>query len=1065
MSSLDTSFDDAMAEAAARARGWTPENGWPAPEPAPAAPPPMLDLDPWEAPDVASQGFSSVTGQPFVNPAGAPPAPPVQATGPSYNLGDAPPGVGYAPSFTEGVMVPPKKSALQAALESIRGVAPEVASTVIGGVVPAAKPLIDQPVVRDQLTASNIANAVTSSLVPAVDPWLADARGWSNDAISGGLERSLQMGMGPFGPVTSLIPHKASSTLAQLAAEIVNPVPADTSPLSLGAAAADIAGYGSLLKPTARVLGGAAARGATAYADDAVRAGGGMVPDGAVSRVVGDAPTPRMGFPKDVETGAIMPNAVGGAGEVDDWEYGLRKLAEAKAQGPEAFAAEKARQAAVASGKVAETQATNAANARTRFSNTAKTQLDETRAAMEAASTSTRKEAERAIFGDVVDELPDIAGGAVGLQGAPTAAQMAAIDHFTDMTRGVIDNSSTMQRLYESVRPLTRYGSGDLADSRLAEMVARSAEFKTLLSREVGNFTPEEIDQATTLWRNSQLKRMYPNKADYTAAVKRLTENAKPAYNADRTIDSVQELARNAMLNGDISVIGQQLEASVRRGGTATMTGVLNDAVNRIAAQLHLPGMPEIYLRNDIDKVSQAIADGLQMSGGQTADIAKTGLKGKLAPIGKLLDGLTELQYGKLMGSVRLRTYEGLLQQNQILHKITGGKFGGDITDPLVRRHIAEYANTVGSTARKASNITRATAERRLMLSPSMTRSQINEVLTPLKSFRSTEDALNTFNLIASTALVLGAGKAINDQVGITEWASDPFDFGFGTITLPIKDGEGRNRVISILPQASFEKALLRSVSALSKGDMEALSDAWQRYGAGRLNIAPAAALRATGLGYSSEGKFSGVGTNDERMSPTEAIKASVPIPLTARDIMKDPSGAPFSITGQTEFPENQYASADRYAKDLFGGKFYDLDVTDQAAVNAKMAADGVPLDDWKRAGPYFGADDKVFKNLQEQEPTLKAYEDLTAFRSALNQRLSDRGLLPQDQEALRKKIETALGLTDDAIKKEKLRIIAKDPAIVDALQKLYEDGELSFPPAKYMREFVASLQSAGATP
>ena len=72
------------------------------------------------------------------------------------------------------------------------------------------------------------------------------------------------------------------------------------------------------------------------------------------------------------------------------WEYSLKKLQEAKEQGPEAFQAEKARQAAIVAAKQAETQANEAAAATAKFSNTGKTAQDATRSEMEAAQQALR---------------------------------------------------------------------------------------------------------------------------------------------------------------------------------------------------------------------------------------------------------------------------------------------------------------------------------------------------------------------------------------------------------------------------------------------------------------------------------------------------------------------------------------------------------------------------------------------------------------------------------------------------------------------------------------------------
>ena len=670
-------------------------------------------------------------------------------------------------------------------------------------------------------------------------------------------------------------------------------------------------------------------------------------------------------------------------------------------------------------------------------------------------------EAARARFGDAaVDGLPPISGGAKKIVPL-NDAQTRALANFTDMTKGVIEDQGMIAKAYDAIRPVTATISGDVQNSKIAELIAREMELRTLLTR-LGDMKSADLNKVTKDWREGMLKRYFQG-PEYKKAADVLSERGTKLFQdaSPSTFDAVQETLRTAMLSADLSVFGQNLEAAVRRGAVPMGIGVLRDTAERIATKMHLPGVLNVYGRNDIDHVSQALADGLIMGGGKTVDVnPRQGLFGRIPFVGKKveagLDKLAEVQYQDILGTARLRAYEGLLIENKILNKLTLGKFGGDIAEPTVRRRIADHANTIGSTSRTATGATRAAIESKSILSPRMTRAQINEVLLPMKTLRSTEDAINTLNLLASYVVMLGTAKAMNDQFGITDFVWDPLEFGFGQITLPSETSSGKKHVVDLLPQASFAKALLRTVGAYKDEDWERLAETWERYAFGRSNVLPAAAGRFAGYGYNAEGKFTGLG--DERMSLKEAVNSSLPLPLSMQDIIRgerDPLSIIFGVTGQSAFPESSYGTEDRIAQEIFGKPYKELGVLDQAKVHREFDKEGVEIDDWGRAGPYFGADDRAFDILKAQTPQLERFATLDDFRNAAMKAFAAEGASLQEQRAALQKMEAALGLSDLALAVKK-GVIATDPSIIDALQKLYEKGELTFPPSKELTEFAA---------
>ena len=127
-----------------------------------------------------------------------------------------------------------------------------------------------------------------------------------------------------------------------------------------------VGGAAGFMAPELARAGGSAIRGTLGMADEALQARG-------LGGLAG-------------ETGAArIPGGQEPIESLDDFARSLKRLQAAKAQGPEAFAAEKTRQMAIASRKQAEKQAAEQANARLKYSNTGKASVEESRTAMQKA--------------------------------------------------------------------------------------------------------------------------------------------------------------------------------------------------------------------------------------------------------------------------------------------------------------------------------------------------------------------------------------------------------------------------------------------------------------------------------------------------------------------------------------------------------------------------------------------------------------------------------------------------------------------------------------------------------
>lgn len=374
-----------------------------------------------------------------------------------------------------------------------------------------------------------------------------------------------------------------------------------------------------------------------------------------------------------------------------------------------------------------------------------------------------------------------------------------------------------------------------------------------------------------------------------------------------RGLDVVNNTMRQIILNFDLLGVAGQQGLRAMRGSTAIGTGIIGRVAKAIGAN------PGIYRRGDIDEIAQMMADTVQMGkGGVTADITKQGLS-SIPYLGDALDAVTTFQFEHILGTVRKLAYEGLLIQNKLL--------GQDITDPAVRRTVAEFANVIGSTSRPASTPRRAALESRGLLSARMTRAQANEIAIVPKTIRSTTDAINTANFIASTAALAGAGYYLNQSIGLddkemdmVDWAAkhfNPNNSEFGRITTKYKNAKGENIVIDFLPQTQILRTGIRSINDMFKGDTKGAARNMLRFGVGRSSPVVATGARiAGGTGYDSSGRFSegGMGLADRFIS-------SIPAPIALSSVISgetDPLSIGLAQSGVTAYGETGRPAIDR---------------------------------------------------------------------------------------------------------------------------------------------------------
>ena len=500
-------------------------------------------------------------------------------------------------------------------------------------------------------------------------------------------------------------------------------------------------------------------------------------------------------------------------------------------------------------------------------------------------------------------------------------------------------------------RAITATFGGEMRDPILTELIHKERELHQALVRHHATQVPlpkhatleenqaalgkinkiiEESKKRVEKFREDSLHKYYPNPEDRAAARKTLKDrdNAFTAQGfnpltgkIESNWEQAQQVLKEILLGADIGVIGQQMFKALRTGSVAMATR----AVASMLGKIGLFDNAILYKNPDITRYAQRILDGLippsvEAGGiyrqGKTAEelekAARRGLVGKAVRLPrKGVEAFTSAQFDALY-RVRVAIYEGRLLQARML--------GQDISDPLLRRRIADYANMATSTGRGAISPGRAGWERRMFLSSPMTRSQFAEMATVLRSGRSLTDASNTVNQLISTVALFGAVYYANKEIGLIktspqEFAAqymNPLGSNFGRLVTKFKDGDGRNLEWDFLPQFSAERAILRSLYEtveVAKGDksaQKALDDVgkqWVRYSTGRLNAGYSDLANLMGFGYGKNGRFY-YGDMPFEMR----LKKAIPAPILAEQVVLEGQNSPMEVgvgaVGGNAYPE-----------------------------------------------------------------------------------------------------------------------------------------------------------------
>lgn len=520
----------------------------------------------------------------------------------------------------------------------------------------------------------------------------------------------------------------------------------------------------------------------------------------------------------------------------------------------------------------------------------------------------------------------------------PEPEDVAAIENFFNTRRDIL--SKLPNRNAKGLRLVGQAISGSEPNRFISEMVSSEDELRQMAVRLARGGTARQQEalgyEIATGFRNEMIGTLpKEQRAAVGWKLAGLDAERNAGGIASQTYDWINNALRSLVLGVDVTGVGLQQGLRAARGSPAIATGLLG----------RLVGATDLVYKPNIDRVAQAMADSLQMGkGGTTADIVPLAGEGgsKLRQVarlpGKALDAATTLQFEKGLGGVRLKAYEGLLLQNKILHFLSKGLLGGDITKPAVRRHIAEAANAIGSSARPAAAPRRAALEKRGLLTGRMTRAQINEITTVLRAPRSQEDMLSALNLVGGTALLFAGVNELNKEIGVGELVTDTADTMFGRMVLAAKNSKGENIVFDFLPQASLMRTMLKAVDAGINKDPRRFAEVWAQFGTGRLSLPLSDALKAAGIGYGDEGKFYSPLSDpkyikegdDWRMPISEALKGAAPLPIWTRGAVfegeRDPASIALSASGGNVYGESSSRAKSRVAEEMFGMPYEKLD-------------------------------------------------------------------------------------------------------------------------------------------
>lgn len=450
---------------------------------------------------------------------------------------------------------------------------------------------------------------------------------------------------------------------------------------------------------------------------------------------------------------------------------------------------------------------------------------------------------------------------------------------------------------------------GDVQDSYLAKVIHRRAHLEGALKQQ--GFDDDLAKKITDGLVDFEVRRKYGRTIpQHIQDQLKSTRAFDTDANALRGLGEWSQELKNLQFGvADFSVLGQQLLANIQLSAPSLVIGM----VNRILSAAHLGAdtlgaersLPKA-IAYQLDGVAQGVRTGMTDIDKGRSILSRIPKVGPMvdAPLMAMADKMTDLQFGKIMTTVRNLNYEG----NLVLAKLAGA----DINNPRVRAEAASFANANSSFAELAQTSGRKSGERAFFLTPTMRRAQvkrITNVVGGLGDIARIHDPVARTKAVLATATVaswgvtmLAFGKALHDYFGAegSEFEMDPTKPGFGNLTA------ANGIIYNVFPQEQVAKAVARSIRAVSEEDWKGLAEEWGKLGVSSASPGLRPILASFGVGYDPERGYQW-GDYGEGMDWGDRVRSALPLPPVTAELAggeRDPQMLATNAAGVTSYRE-----------------------------------------------------------------------------------------------------------------------------------------------------------------
>jgi len=485
---------------------------------------------------------------------------------------------------------------------------------------------------------------------------------------------------------------------------------------------------------------------------------------------------------------------------------------------------------------------------------------------------------------------------------------------------------------------------GEVSDSWTSAMLEQRAFMRGVLQNM--GFDSKSADSISKALSDMEVARRWgPEPPDHiTKSLDQAKRKFGAADNAITGMAAISQEFKNLMFGiADVGIFGIQGLAAGAQGLAPVMVGTANRLLH--VARLGVDTSPGNLAKRVQFGLDGRIRGGATYTGVVDPDAGTLlrhipGMKTvDQKYISRAIGSLTDLQFRHVMGFLGDLVHEGQL----VMLKLSGS----DITDPLVRKQSAEFANAISSAGKLSQRAGRGNVERAFILSPSMIRSQaqiIGKIGRLLGPTTTRENRIMAASILVSYGATLAAiGKYVNDMVGTEDFEFDPSKPGAWQIRLE------SGHIITPFPQTQLARLLIRSgrvIAEEGKGDQDAkmIGRGWLNFGLGRLSPAAAIGTSAAGVGFDPDRGGWAYGDLNEGKSWWEQVRDNIlPTPPSIDSAFReglDPVGTPMEAIGLSNFRESEWSAREREIKadPRFQGRGWnELEEHEKAIVNAEQ--------------------------------------------------------------------------------------------------------------------------------